>query len=94
MDLALNNLQKLICHKTQPTNQPTKPGIFATHGLPVILIVTEVDVFMLSKHIYSNQKCVSKKWTSKIYVDSPPRLNRIFPAVTGGFTACLLNVYI
>ena len=21
MDLALNNLQKLICHKTQPTNQ-------------------------------------------------------------------------
>ena len=25
MDLALNNLQMLICHKTnQPTNQPTK----------------------------------------------------------------------
>ena len=23
MDLALNNLQKLISHKTQPTNQPT-----------------------------------------------------------------------
>ena len=23
MDLALNNLQKLICHKTQQTNQPT-----------------------------------------------------------------------
>ena len=23
MDLALNNLQGLICHKTQPTNQPT-----------------------------------------------------------------------
>ena len=23
MDLALNNLQWLICHKTQPTNQPT-----------------------------------------------------------------------
>ena len=21
MDLALNNLQRLICHKTQPTNQ-------------------------------------------------------------------------
>ena len=21
-DLALNNLQRLICHKTQPTNQP------------------------------------------------------------------------
>ena len=24
MDLALNDLQKLIGHKTQPTNQPTK----------------------------------------------------------------------
>ena len=23
MDLALNNLQRLICHKTQPTNQLT-----------------------------------------------------------------------
>ena len=23
MDLALNNLQKLICHKTQQTNLPT-----------------------------------------------------------------------
>ena len=23
IDLALNNLQKLISHKTQPTNQPT-----------------------------------------------------------------------
>ena len=23
MDLVLNNLQRLICHKTQTTNQPT-----------------------------------------------------------------------
>ena len=23
MDFALNNLQRLICHKTQQTNQPT-----------------------------------------------------------------------
>ena len=22
IDLALNNLQRLICHKTQPTDQP------------------------------------------------------------------------
>ena len=26
MDLALNNLQRLICHKTQSTNQPTAYG--------------------------------------------------------------------
>ena len=24
MDLLLNNLQSLICHKTQPTNQPAE----------------------------------------------------------------------
>ena len=24
MDLALNNLQRLICHKTQPSSRPTK----------------------------------------------------------------------
>ena len=28
MDLALNNLQKLICHKTQSTNQLLKPYNF------------------------------------------------------------------
>ena len=26
MDLALNNLQRLICHKTQETNQPSSLG--------------------------------------------------------------------
>ena len=28
MDLALNNLQRLICYKTQTTNQPNKITIF------------------------------------------------------------------
>ena len=28
MDLALNNLQRLICHKTQTTKQPTVNLIF------------------------------------------------------------------
>ena len=27
MDLALDNLQRLICHKIQPTNQPTNQSI-------------------------------------------------------------------
>ena len=27
MDLALNNLQRLICHKTQPTQQTKKKEI-------------------------------------------------------------------
>ena len=25
MDFALNNLERLVCYKTQPTNQPTSP---------------------------------------------------------------------
>ena len=29
MDLALNNLQRLLCHKTQPTNQPTTIDIIS-----------------------------------------------------------------
>ena len=30
MDLALNNLQRLICNKNQPTNQPTLNLLFAS----------------------------------------------------------------
>ena len=29
MDLALNDLQRLICHKTQTTNQPTYVAKYA-----------------------------------------------------------------
>ena len=38
MDLALNNLQRLICNETQPTNQPTKKSclVFDT---PLHLII-------------------------------------------------------
>ena len=28
MDFAINNQQGMICHKTQPTNQPTNQNIF------------------------------------------------------------------
>ena len=31
MDLALNNLQRLICHKTQPTNQSTHKNTLPEH---------------------------------------------------------------
>ena len=34
MDLALNNLQRLICHKTQTTNQPTKQTNKQTNKFP------------------------------------------------------------
>ena len=32
MDLTLNNLQRLICHKTQPTNKSTKAMICSKDG--------------------------------------------------------------
>ena len=45
MDLALNNLQRLICHKTQPTNQSIfyEPFNYVTielfnHLLTIIII--------------------------------------------------------
>ena len=35
MDLALNNLQRLICHKTQTTNQPrTKIEMLSDNTIP------------------------------------------------------------
>ena len=38
MDLALNNLQRLICHKTQPTNQPAiQRTIFFFHLLTYLV---------------------------------------------------------
>ena len=37
MDLALNNLQKLICHKTQPTNQQLEQPI-APHVIHLVII--------------------------------------------------------
>ena len=33
MDLALNNLQRLICHKTQPIDQPTNQRIFCLENI-------------------------------------------------------------
>ena len=42
MDLALNNLQKLICYKNQPTNQPTKQ-IYLTHRIYLTLTGTTTD---------------------------------------------------
>ena len=37
-DLALNNLQRLLYHKTQPTNQPTNQKN-ATCNLIIIIII-------------------------------------------------------
>ena len=43
MDLALNNLQRLICHKTQPTNQSSLP--------PPILLFDALLFYFIAKII-------------------------------------------
>ena len=44
-DLVLNNLQRLICHKTQPTNQPLSGG---TCGVMVIVIGNRLGYYQSS----------------------------------------------
>ena len=46
MDLALNNLQRLICHKTQTTNQLTRLVVWLQLFLSVCKLF-ELDVYQL-----------------------------------------------
>ena len=52
MDLALNKLQRLICHKTQPTNQPTNCiSIFKTfYKISTNLLATVFLCFFLRQN--------------------------------------------
>ena len=43
MDLALYNLQRLICHKPQPTNQPSS----VTQNEPINWILYVYSLFLL-----------------------------------------------
>ena len=45
MDLALNNLERLICHKTQPTNQPYLLTFFL--GKLFLVSILHNRVFMI-----------------------------------------------
>ena len=68
MDLALKNQQRLICHKTQPTNQPTnlcfvgfaapKNGLPPTKceiirfGLVMLYSSSDLADYLMLNHIY------------------------------------------
>ena len=53
MDLALNNLQKLICHKTQQTKpNQTKPKII--HPNPVCSVISVTHRYTYIKETTSN----------------------------------------
>ena len=48
MDLALNNLQRLICHKIQTTNQPTNQPVY-----PFWIDLTSYSSARVSQPAYS-----------------------------------------
>ena len=56
IDLALNNLQRLICHKIQPTNQPTYCGMGAYPSAEMKSVYSTVPadwtVFSLNRSIW------------------------------------------
>ena len=39
MDLALNNLQRLICHKIQPTNQSSRHKLHLPGGARSVIVI-------------------------------------------------------
>ena len=55
MDLALNNLQRLICHKTQPTNQPNLPNLDIL-SLILFFIMKQAAFFFLGTEQYLNNR--------------------------------------
>ena len=54
MDLALNNLQRLIGHKTQQTNQPTKiiKQIFSSSYIFKSTFFNQSESWINYKHFY------------------------------------------
>ena len=54
MDLVLNNLQRLICHKTQPTNQPIwGGGLQSAYSKPFQLGILYINVIYILVKAFS-----------------------------------------
>ena len=62
MDLALNNLQKLICYKTQPTNQPNRTSGLMQNKLGLIY-----DNVISVYNNFSFQSWIGSNWYSQPY---------------------------
>ena len=54
MDLALNNLQRLICHKTQPTNQ-REPELIKLIGYEMVSIFLKKKTWTKVKSIRKSE---------------------------------------
>ena len=53
MDLALNDLQRLICHKTQPTNQPSSLLISELLYLTQNVLITVSNLILLTNFMHT-----------------------------------------
>ena len=102
MDLALNNLQRLICHKTQPTNQPIKsiwpPSKFSiSHPKCVIFNGTRSTPYffhhLLYKiHIFFRKfdlritRYSSDNWFEGVFLHLHQVKDKLRPAITASFS--------
>ena len=80
MDLALNNLQRLISHKNQPTNQPTysnKKKVYLMKPFPM----TRIDLLQSSmSSFYHGTTSLSSSWYPRC--NSPENSNQEGEKVT------------
>ena len=52
IDFALNNLQRLICHKTQPTNQPAQKDLAINNPQELICFKIQPNQIIYLIYIY------------------------------------------
>ena len=74
-DLALNNLQRLICHKTQP-NPKCQNGFIKNNGISFLHLIHFLNTVDL-EYTYFIPYTHPKKWGCSVY-DSKLRLMVMF----------------
>ena len=76
MDLALNNLQRLMCHKTYQT-KPTKPRFIIIESSS--FLITNLSLFIIEKVISVNFTPITvkklKNWTLLVEVEKKKHAN-------------------
>ena len=76
MDLALNNLQRLICHKTQTTNQPTKEYMIPYNNKLFVLRIGLFWFICLMGYLMPKPSAVKRDWKIHIFpLGISPKVN-------------------
>ena len=77
MDLALINQQRLVCHKTQPTNKPIKQTTLDSRPDQVVIKKKKRTCPLVIWLFSVSQKENKRKWTNqKNYLDRPIQLKK------------------